>query len=298
MYTGVKNHHKVPPVSSYDEARKALAVWNSKPHRGNQVAQVLGDEGGDIAFRLYDTDVVTWCPDGSVLVDNYGSLTTSEFARRFLPGGVWLNYPTTIRGRTGGASTIQFLASRDPGQQYTYHAEHSICQGSVVRFTEQGNVWLPDLDTCYDITLPDGVDRKAARGVTKRYNLAEFETWLTMAAPLLGDVEHEYWDIDQCMEALQQRDWRRAAGHMPVIQDTGAFGQRERAKPLSVWCGRGEYVSLSCLNKLKLAIWDEHDLLTTKTARVWPYTEFHRKMQRLRELVALDLSGLTGMGPR
>lgn len=294
MYQGVKNDHKIPPVSSYTEAQRALEVWDSKPRRGNQIAQVIEHSNGNIAFRLYCTDVVEWEPDGSVLVDNFGTRTTSEFAGRFLPSGIWLNHPVTIRGNTSGHNTIQFVSNR--GENYR-HA-HSICQGNVVRFTQQDDLWLPDPDTCYDITLPDGVDRKVARDLAQTYHFAEFEMWLTMALPVLDDVEHEYWDAEECMDALKQRDWRRAVGHMPVIEETGKFNNDKNANPLPIHTARNEYISMGCLAKLKLAIWDEHDLLKTRTEKVWPYSEFRRKMQRLREMVTLDISGTTSMGPQ
>lgn len=285
MYMGVKNHHILPRVSSYEDAQRALDVWCSKPRRGTQITQVLSF-GSSIAFRLYETDVVTWDEDNSVHIDNYGTTTTSSFAWQFLPAGICLNFPTTRRGHTGGANTIWFRTADGP----------RICQGDVVRFTEQGGVWLPDEDTCYDISLPKGVERGKARELARTYHLAEFESWLSMAPMHLGDVEHAEWDLDECMDALEKRDWRQAAMHMPLIKESGAFGHKQRAKPLPIACERGHHISLGCLAKLKLAIWDDCGALEVDTARTWPVGEYDRRMKRVKEMKALGLS-THGMGP-
>ena len=54
---------------------------------------------GSIAFRLYDTDVVTYEPNGDIVIDNYGTKTTTEFAWKFLPGGFHLSHPPIVTGK-------------------------------------------------------------------------------------------------------------------------------------------------------------------------------------------------------
>jgi len=294
MYMGVKNHHTLPRVTSYEDAQRALAVWESKTRRGKQVTQVLS-HGSAIAFRLYETDVVTWEADNSVHVDNYGTTTTSSFAHQFLPAGIHLHYPVERRGCSGGSNTIGFRAHPD-GTPLSWQERYHVCQGAVVRFTEQDGVWLPDEDTCYDITLPKGVERKKSRELAKTYHFAEFESWLQMGPLILGDVEHSEWDLQECMDALEKRDWRQAAMFMPTIKESGSFGHEQRAKPLPISCEHGHYISLGCLAKLKLAIWDWHGFLIVDTAKTWPRGEFDRRMQRVKEMEALGLN-THGMGP-
>ena len=70
----------------------ALALWASiKPLRGSPDHRPLGtrssrnprsvrqDVAGAIRFRLYDTDVIVWHPDGTLEVNGWASMTTSKF---------------------------------------------------------------------------------------------------------------------------------------------------------------------------------------------------------------------------
>lgn len=288
MYTGVKNHHVLPNVASYEDATRALAIWDSKPRRGKQVISVHR-AGDSIAFQLYFTDVVVWEPDNSVLIDNYGTQTTSGFARQFLPRGIWLHHPVYRRTTgQGGASTIGFKSDPDADQ---WSDRSSICQGTVVRFAEQDGLWLPDLDTCYEITLPTKADAKRSRELAKLYHFKEFESWLSMAPMHLGDVEHSGWDLDDCMEALGKRDWRAAAESLPLIEDTGAYGRDLRESALPIWTAHtNEYVTMGSLAKLKLAIWDRFDVLATETARSWSRREYDRGMARVRQMTKLGIN--------
>lgn len=256
MYTGVKNHHVLPRVTSYEDAQRALDVWTSKTRRGIQVVQVNGHDNGDIAFQLYATEVVTWAPDNSVTIDNYGTLTTSGFASQFLPNGIWLNFPTYRRGCSGGANTIRFRADCGP----------HICQGGDVRFVESGLDWVPDTETCYELKLPTGIDRKGWREAAKRYHLPEFENWLSVAPIMLeaagNPLEHDCWDVGLCMDALEARDWRGVAEHLPLIEDSGAYGTT--LKPLAIRTNLHQHhVTMSSFAKLKTAIQDDLGLITT-----------------------------------
>lgn len=249
-----------------------------------------------IAFTLYSTDVVTWHPDNSVEIDNYGTVTTSRFAERFLPAGVHLHHPVYRRGGvSGGANTIGFrTAAEDEGYR------SAICQGDVVRFQPiADDLWLPDESTCYDLCLPIGVDRRKARELSKYYNLRDFEAWLSMAPIALasgGDrIEHNDWELDICMEALEARNFRLAAEHLPLVKDTGAYGTE--LKPLPITTSRfDEHITASSLSRLKLAMWREEGVLRTETRTAWDRSDWDRGMRRVKELTRLGVD-VRGLGP-
>jgi hypothetical protein len=299
MYHGVKNHHILPNVTDYESAQRALAIWTSKSRRGRQIAQVHDRGEGRIAFQFWTTDVVTWCPDGSVEIDNYGSKTTTEFAENFLPDGIRLHYPSNRKGATGGSNIISFRTHLDR-PDLTWEDLFHVCQGSVVRFVPQDGVHRPDPDTCYDITLPMGVDRKALRDVAKKYHFREFESWLSVAPTHLeaagNTVEHMGWEPDICMDALEKRDFRAAAESLPPIKVTNAFGIEFKPLPISMqrW---GEYVSMTSFAKLKMAIWDFEGLIREETRKTWPESEFRRRMAKVHEMSKLGL-GTRHLGPR
>lgn len=288
MFMGVKSYHDLPSVSSYADAQRALTAFQNRKSRAKIVDQVnFHEDTGAIAFQLYATEVVTWYPDDSIDIDNYGTVTTSAFARHFLPAGIHLNHPTTRRGESGGANTISFLGRAEDGER-TY----AICQGSIVRFnpTPDGR-WAPDVDTCYEITLPMGVDRKAAKQVMTDYHLGDFKLWLSMAPMHLdaaGErIEHLSWDLDSCMAALKARDFHLAAQYMPVIEDTGAYGNEP--KPLPIETPYQKYVSLGCVDKLKLAIWDHEGLIITETRPAWDRKEYDRRMRQVKAMEKLSI---------
>ncbi len=83
--------------------------------------------------------------------------------------------------------------------------------------------------------------------------------------------------------------------HLPTIKDTGAFGNE--LKPLRIVVPRhDEYVTMSSLAKLKLAMWQEHGLLEMETRKVWERKDYDRGMARVKEMASLDLH-VSGLGP-
>mgnify|MGYP001169639493 CR=1 FL=1 len=291
MYLGVTAHHNVLRVMDYESAVKAQRAGTMR----SKVASVYERSDGAIAFRLYQTDVVVWNPDNSVEIDNYGSQTTSGFAKRFLPCSIYLNYPTVRRNMIGGANTIQFHTHPDR-PDLSWEDRYHVCQGSIVRFTEQDGAWLPDESTCYDIRLPVGMDRKKFREVAKRYHLKEFENWLSMA-PIHLDIHHVEWDTHTCMAALEAREFRVAAEALPTILETSAFGLCDRTQPLPIHTLPGKYISMASLAKLKLAIQDHEGLRVDEVRRTWSVRDYNNGMKRVRELSNLGMA-VHDLGPR
>ena len=295
MYRGITAHHNVPRVKSYADAQRAIHTKMQ-----SKVASIYERSDGAIAFRLYQTDVVVSHSTEEVEVDNYGTRTTSGFAEHFLPIGIHLHYPSTRCGVTGGSNIISYCEHAD-GAALLWEDRYHICQGDAVRFQpHDNNLWKPDPDTCYDITLPMGVDRGKARDLAKRLHFKEFESWLSVAPLYLeaaGDpVEHDEWDIDECMNALEKRDWRQAAMHLPLVKE-GAFGNGDRMRPLPIRTSRwDEHVTMTSFAKMKTAIWDWKNLLDVETRKTWARSEFDRRMAKVRELKTLGVS-THGLGP-
>lgn len=61
--------------------------------------------------------------------------------------------------------------------------------------------------------------------------------------------------------------------------------------------GCDQMITMGCIGKLKLAMWDYHDLLTIETRKVWDRKEFDRRMARVREMDALGLRAYN-LGPQ
>lgn len=288
MYMGVSSYRDLPTVSSYADAERALDRWNSKPRRGRRRDSVnFYEDTRAIAFQLYDTEVVTWYPDDSFEIDNFGSLTTSGYARRFTPSGVHLRYPVERRDVSGGDCAIGFVGRDEDGGQV-----YALCQGDKPHFhpTLDGR-WAPDEDTLYNVRMPagGGADRGEARKLSAKYHLPEFRNWLGMAPQLMTDLEHQVQDTDKCLAALERRDWRSAVAFLPTIKKTHAFDIAQRARPLNILTAPGEYISMASFDKLRLLVWEDAGLLLDEVRKVWPRKLYDTRMRRARELEALGI---------
>ena len=306
MFMGVHQFRYAGRVTSYEEALAVLDKYSRTPKRNLPrerkpygyhlgmnhnygVTWVRKETDDSVCFRLYDTDVVSWNPDNSVTIENWGSVTTSDFARQFLPPGISLRHES----RNGGDRGITFRSGEARevtsswGSYTTY--EHSICFGSAVTFEEQGDVWLPRLDTCNTFAMPH-IER-APRDWSKRYNLKDFENWTTMASVHMR-LEHEGWDADTCADALQRRDFRTAACHMPSIEiNDRAWGMRERIRPLPIVTRRGDAVTPACFQKLRMALLCRDGYMRATSHTTLPLKDYEKGMGRVRQLRKLGAIG-------
>lgn len=305
MFLGVKAHHDAERVKDYASAEAALErasktltgkVRQEKTHgfhlganRNYGVTWVRRlEDAGAIAFRLYDTDVVVWHPDNSVEIDNFGTVTTSAFAARFLPQGFHLHHPTARRGMEGGHVGITYCPTPDKSWDV-----REICFGDVVRFLPgEGGSWTPDLDTVDTLEFPE-LDKSKAREVNARYHLKEFENWIGMA-PRHIELAHYGYDLDECMEALEQRDFKTAACLVPLVS-LYSFGRHITPLPILV-SDRDKGVTMRSVALLRLAIYDEAGALTTVSRQTLTMGEFGQRMRRVREMKRLDAS--TRWGPQ
>jgi len=301
MYLGVTSHQSAPRVASFADAQRALERASTTPTgraraakpdgfplggHSKSVTWVREIDGGSIAFMLYQTDVVVWAPDNSVHIDNFGTVTTSGFAARFLPAGISLNHTVEKRGASGGNKAIQYRSSTE-GCAW---GSRRMCQGDVVRFVEDGDVWVPDEDTLDPMTFPV-YDTRAMRDLGKRYHLKDFELWLSMA-PMHLDLEHEGFDVDDCMAALEKRDFRTAAVHLPTITIPNGWGAAERIKPLPIAVAdSNKPITLGSIGKLRLAILDDQGLMAEQRVTTMPVREYRKRMALVRQLEGMGLCG-------
>lgn len=259
MYLGLQSHRSAGPVDSYAAAERVLERYSRTPtgkarsektygfhlgmNRNHGVTWVRRTARGDIAFRLYNTDVVTWCEDGSVWIDNWGTVTTGVFAHQFLPGGFHLSHET----RGGGDTSIGFTDA---------DGERMRClgKGNLVHFMPDGDGWTPDEDTLQPYDFVE-VDRKASRALSKEHHLADFGLWLSMA-PRHKRIEHRKVDPYMVSDMLKQRDFQSAAMHLPLIEDKGHFGVELKPLPI-VTTERNKFVTMSSIERFRIWLYEQ-----------------------------------------
>lgn len=303
-FMGITAHQGAKRVINFETAQQALEAASKTPTGRNRAPKEYGfplgghsksvtwvrEEGGSIAFRLYETDVVTWHPDNSVDIENHGTVTTSGFASRFLPPTISLCYPS----KNGGHRGITYATENGNQRWYSRH----VCWGYPVTFRQnEDDIWLPDLDTCDTVRFYGKVDARAARELYKGLNLRAFDNWLSMA-PLHLQIEHDWFDLDECCEALRKRDFIRAAECLPLIEVPRGFGLADRMKPLPIATTRwDEKITMASLQRLKLALWEDRNLLDIDEVQTLSVADFDRRMQRIRQMRTLDVPTYD-MGPQ
>lgn len=303
MFGKIQAHRNIPGCDSYTTARHSLAVAveksNGKRIHGDaiplaahskSVTSVRQRPDESIAFRLYDTDVVTWHPDDSVTIRNFGTNTTTDFAYRFLPRGFYLAYETT----KGGNRTISF-PDRPRGEQ-GYWADKSVCEGAAVRFEPLGaEAWAPDPATVSPLGFPE-LDRRVARTISAEYHLSDFNNWLAMA-PLHIDLEHHETDLHGCAQALRERNFAEAVAYLPLINvEKGSFGRSRddhKVIPVETYTWR-EAVTWQSFERMKLWLWAHFGAFEAVEFISLPATEFERRMKRVRQLATIGQASMWG----
>lgn len=299
MFMGVRSHNSVRQVTSYSEAQAVLEACKKTPTgkrrtekyegfalglRSRGVTWVKQHADGSIGFTLYDTEVVCWHPDNSVVVRNWGSVTTSGFAHHFLPCGISLRYPS----KNGGSRAIQYRSQLNDNDRYRY-GRWSLCSGDAVRFVASpcGNLWLPDEDTCDEITYPK-IDRSVSREIGRKFSLPEFRTWLEVAPAHMAAIEHEGYDYDACVAALLRRDFTTASKHLPLMDANRCWGGYRRVAGLNFSCRRRDnYVSLGSIDRLRLAILVEGygvETIKVKTPLIRDHERYMKLARRVEQI--------------
>ena len=192
------NFGDMPSVGTYE---KALAVWNH-PKRIKRTSSDgfrplrIGDRkasrtkmhmasNGDIMFRLYDTDVVTYHPDNSITVESYCSKTTQEFANELLPPGLRLDTQYMSKNDTGP----YMWSTAGTHNRYTDAVRSYKFNGSLMRLRYNGTHWIPD--TAMLITEPRVNVSKRAK-VWRTFRLNDYRKFLDAVAAHQVDVSPRY----------------------------------------------------------------------------------------------------------
>lgn len=302
MFMGVTAYSSVPSVDSYEKAEAVLARCSRTPTGRKRAPGGMGEfplgmtkrgstsvrrlENGAIAFRLYETDVVTWNEDNSVNIQNFGTVTTTRFADHFLPDGIRLTHPS----REGGHAMIHYKAAGDEGW------DRHVCKGGDVRMMRQGDGWAPDEETIDEMIFLE-LDRTLARRLLAPLHLKDFAAWLSMA-PNHMHVDWQSFDSDACADALRERDFREAARLLPSIEIPRGFGLADRIKPRNIKTPyRDRVITMASIDRLKLALWEDWGALLHVKHKTLPVKQFDRYMRRIRQLSGMGVHTY-GLGPR
>jgi hypothetical protein len=120
---------------------------------------------GDIIFKMYSTDVITWHPDNTFTVREYASKTTNEFANPYTPSGFWCSFPLV--------SVDNMRAKRSENRWRSHVAIFDLSVGPV-RFHKTKYGWEPvDMGDLRPFKVVS-VDRVAADKALAATNYREF----------------------------------------------------------------------------------------------------------------------------
>ncbi len=160
---GYGNNHvsaQIPPIHNYAEACEREA--GIKPIRGTDIKplgprrhkqmQIVKNADWSIACRLYSTDVVTYKPDGNIVVQvgGWASPTTTAFMMNVLGNHFW-QFDNQVWWHEGGGANREF--------PLLTHGDN------IFRRTGSGDLVLINQQTC----KVHKINRQGANNVRNRY---------------------------------------------------------------------------------------------------------------------------------
>jgi hypothetical protein len=85
----INNHAEAVAFYESCKIKGGHDYGDERPIRGKEGSKTMSVRiyQGAVKFRYHETDVVTWLPNDSFVVETYVSNSTCEFAGRFLPSG-------------------------------------------------------------------------------------------------------------------------------------------------------------------------------------------------------------------
>lgn len=266
--------YRVPRVRTYAEA---LAHFESvKPTYASGAKPIKGEKRrdnmqmrrhpvtGDVIFRLYHTDCVTYRTDGSIVIEGYASISTNAFIAQLTPDGIY-----QLLGLKGEDDPLLWLRGKDYRactDALLVRARHPV----VLDYDAAAQRWLPadpaELEP-FTWKIPD---RAKARAAMRPYHLSAF----LAAAPALaaiGDIGRRYNDIAAVLEALQKRDFVTALRYSPEGEG-GTYGYN---RPGAVVCTR-------FVDELRFEIYTDADAWVETAKPIVTMSEYERwkKAQR------------------
>lgn len=129
-------------------------------NRRREINTIRKQRDDSIACVLYSTDVLTYHPDGRLTLRSYASMSTSSFASRIAPAGVWAHF-------TAKVGPVLWLGAHEEARGY--HVPDNL---TLVR---DGAIWVPETPPVpferYHL------DQPRARAALKEYRYTEFMDW-------------------------------------------------------------------------------------------------------------------------
>lgn len=292
MFMGLSS---IGRVGSYDDALamhdKATRTPTGKQRFAQSYGYPLGTQGktgvrmvrktagGDVILRLYETDCVTWHPDNSFTIGSWASKTTGEFISALTPVRVNASCDITYH-------TTPYSDWRD----YWKHAR--VCHGDVTFRPMGDGLWAPDEATCTPFT-DVRVDATKTRAIAKAHNLTDFEMWLSMA-PRHLPLEHERADMGIVAEALLERNWRKAAAHLPLVYNERAYGRYP--VPLDIVTGGSRIVTMGSVKRFRLWLYDAEGATHKTRHLTMSSAEYEAARKRIRQLELAGVYVASGWG--
>jgi len=122
----------VRSISSHAEAvafyercpvKRGHDYGDERPIKGKERSRQMNvriRKSGEVVFRYHSTDVVTWRPDNSYVIESYASRSTCQFANSFIPAHHWL----TKEGSRLGIGTWSEGTVHPVIRKVTVHGDH------------------------------------------------------------------------------------------------------------------------------------------------------------------------------
>jgi len=160
---------------------------DERPIKGKERSRQMNvriRKSGEVVFRYHSTDVVTWRPDNSYVIESYASRSTCQFANSFIPAHHWL----TKEGSRLGIGTWSEGTVHPVIRKVTVHGDHV------------------ETDAVFTRTV---VNRKGAKEVLAATRYAEYRDWYNVMFPMIRDTFAPSW----------QRKWWAPAELMTMLND-------------------------------------------------------------------------------
>ena len=171
--------------------------WRPIGRRSHKnVKQVCRTPGGDVIFRLYDTEAVTWHPDNTVTLITYPTRSTSSFI---------LNLAPVCCNVVDGTAVTSWRI--EPVTVWYERKMWRVPNGEPVRFTAFGRPVDPDALVPFEWLV---LDKDKVSAVRKQYRTADFVRWVRAYEGLGGDHQREVGNYDTIAALLEAGEFLEA----------------------------------------------------------------------------------------
>jgi hypothetical protein len=268
----------LPRVINYGEALKIW--WEIRPLRGQpedaprpigyrsrrNIKTVRKEPNGDIVFRIYENDAVTWHPNGTFTVQGYPSRTTGMFINMLTPLGVyyWSGQGVLALDAVDGGWKERPLVRCGRGER--------------VRVTKRKNVWMPAEPAALAPFEYEVLDRAKARKLGQRLGLTDFTHWLNAYEKLGGEVGRLGYPLftnEHRHELLEAKDYH-------ALMRTFCTVRNWRQDPQGKWGWSDDRVSRTDVGKFRAWLYVKFGATKTKKAKQLTRAEHYNHIERNR----------------